>query len=660
MIDRETIDLILARADITEVVGDYVALSRRGANLVGLCPFHDERTPSFSVSPARGIYKCFGCGKGGNSLNFIMEIEHLSFVEAVRFLAQKVGVEIEERPQTHEEILVQEEGERFHAITEWAQKYFHKQLLDTENGRRIGLSYFEERGLTRATIQKFGLGYCAEAGIEMTEAALAQGWALEDLVKLGITVARENWRRDRFAGRVIFPIRSISGRVIAFGGRILRLDEHTAKYVNSPESSIYHKSNELFGLAFSRKGIGLHDNCLLVEGYMDVLSMWQRGIDNIVASSGTSLTIEQAHLIHRLTKNVTILYDGDSAGIKAAERGAGILLEEGLVVRIVLLPEGQDPDDFARTHTKEEIETYLKTQAQDLICFITNRSLEAIQADPGRKVEVAEAVLSKIALIPDALLRAAYIREANEVFKFGEEVLTDTVNNLRMKRSSTLQRSASRNIQLPIEPQNELVAGKDPRRADYEKGLYVAERELIEVLLRYGTFRIPVDFDESTGSVTEIRVSEYFFEEIDGEDIIITNELLRAIYEEYRDVYRAEIAKDEFATIDMQEHFLLHPSPEISALATDLLQDKYTLSEHWQKGSIPDIEVMEQEIFVRELAERTQIAYKARILMWELTMLKRQLDETEDEQEQARLLLLMAENNKQRLALAELLERLHF
>lgn len=654
MIDRNTISLVLSKADIQDVVGDYVALTRRGANLIGLCPFHSERTPSFSVSPSRGIYKCFGCGKGGNALNFIMEIEHLSFVEAIRFLAKKVGVEIEDKPQTQEDIREQEEQVRLHALMNWAQTYFHKALLETEKGKLVGLSYFTHRGVSEETLQRFVLGYCPDSGSEMTDAALSAGFALDDLVKIGITVARENWRTDRFKGRVIFPIHSVSGRPIAFGGRTLKSDENTAKYVNSPESVIYHKSSELFALAYSRRAISQKDNCILVEGYMDVLSLWQRGVCNIVASSGTSLTVEQVRLIRRFTKNVTVLYDGDSAGIKAAERGAGILLEEGMSVRIVLLPAGQDPDDFARAHTLDEIEDYIATHAKDFIRFITAHAALTANADPASMVKVAETVLEKIALIPDALLRAFYIREASEEFKLGEQVLADTVNELRLKKSSQLRREVERELRIveTTQPQAE-VNVLQRSLSEYEKRLEVSERELVEVLLRYGSEVIFEQLDETTGDIDQsVTVAQYFFSELEQDSIVLSSELYRGIYEEYRDEYTIN------PSTDFQEYFTKHTTPEISALSVDLLIDRYVQSRRWTEEIPAGYDGVLHRMYVGQLAERVLLVYKSRYLMLQLSDLQSRLKASEDEEQQLELLKAINENNEVRRELAEHLRRI--
>lgn len=656
MIAQETIARILDTVAIEDVVSDYVSLTRRGTNLIGLCPFHNERTPSFSVSPARGIYKCFGCGKGGNALHFVMEVEQLSFIEAVRFLAKKAGIEVEERPQTQEDIAVLETESRLLKLNEWVQNFFQHELLEDEQGKLIGLAYFTERGISPSTLEEFGLGYCSDVGAKMTEAALAAGWTLADLTTLGLTIARENWTVDRFRGRVIFPIRSLSGKPIAFGGRALRTDDRTAKYVNSPESSVYHKGSTLFGLSFSRRFIAQKDQCLLVEGYMDVLSMWQRGVRNIVASSGTSLTVEQARLIRRFTKNITVLYDSDSAGIKAAERGAGILLEEGFTVHIVLLPEGQDPDDFARAHTLEEIEEYLKTQEQDFIRFITAVAVGESEADPGQMLSVVETVLAKIALIPDALLRALYIREASVEFKLAEQLLADTVNELRTQRGSVLRKDAEREVRRAEKSEELSASTQSPAPTvenEHKKALLVAERELVEVLLKHGDVVIYSDINEQTGLVSEeITAAMFFFSELTKDAIELTDPLLRAIYEEYRALHT------EQSTADFQAHFTKHPDPAYSQFCVDLLVEKYTPSRRWEKAYPEGYGAIRNKTEIAQLAEQTLLIYKSRVVMLQLADLQQQIQETDDPERQEELFKEFNDRNDFRQLIASELKRI--
>ena len=372
MIDHATIDRIFAAADIVDIVGDYVTLKRKGANYQACCPFHNEKTPSFVVSPAKGMFKCFGCGKGGNAVTFIMEQENVSYPEALKIVAKRYGIEVEEREQTEEEVRRNNDRESMFALNGWAAEYFSKYLLANPEGKSIGLSYFsQKRGFTDATIKKFGLGFCSAEGDAMSQAALAAGYKEEFLLSTGLALKseRDGRLRDRFRDRVMFPVHNISGRVVAFGGRTLRTDKSVAKYQNSPESEIYSKKRELYGLYFAKKAIQQMDFAIMVEGYTDVISMHQAGVENVVASSGTSLTVEQIQLLHRFTRNITVIYDGDAAGLKASLRGIDLILKEGMNVRVVLLPAEDDPDSFARSHTAEEVQTYIRENEEDFLTF---------------------------------------------------------------------------------------------------------------------------------------------------------------------------------------------------------------------------------------------------------------------------------------------------
>lgn len=416
MIDRQTVDRIFAAADIVEVVSDFVTLKKKGVNYQACCPFHNEKTPSFVVSPSKGLYKCFGCGKGGNAISFVMEHEGLSYVEALKWVARKYGIEVKEREQSPEEKQRNDDRESMMIVTSWANQYFVDQLR-TPEGESVGVGYFRERGFTDATIAKFQLGYCPVKGDAMTRAALEGGYREEFLVGTGLTIKREtaNDRSggeyyDRFCGRVMFPVHSLSGRVIAFGGRTLRTDKKVAKYLNSPESEIYHKSNTLYGIYFAKKAITQFNRCILVEGYTDVLQMHQSGVENVVASSGTSLTVEQIKLVRRFTKNITVIYDGDAAGIKASMRGIDMILREGMTVRCVLLPEGEDPDSFARTHNATELQGYVEEHEEDFISFKTRILLGDAAEDPIKRAEVISSVVDSIAVIPEAIDRAVFVK----------------------------------------------------------------------------------------------------------------------------------------------------------------------------------------------------------------------------------------------------------
>ncbi|OYT12656.1 MAG: DNA primase [Bacteroidetes bacterium 4572_114] len=411
MISKETIQEIFEAAQIDEVVGEFVSLKKRGVNLLGLCPFHNEKTPSFTVSPKKGIYKCFGCGKGGNSVQFLMDHEQFTYPEALKYLAKKYNIEIEEKEQTPEEIKLLNEKESLFHVTDFAAKYFASNIFDSEQGRAIGLSYFKERGFREDTIKKFQLGYAIDAWDNFTAHAIKMGYNIDYLEKTGLTIVKGKKTYDRFRGRVIFPIQNLSGRVLGFGGRTLSSDPKSPKYVNSPESDIYHKSKVLYGINLAKNSIITNDNCFLVEGYTDVISMHMAGVENVVSSSGTSLTTDQIRLISRYTKNITILYDGDEAGIKASFRGIDMILEQGMDVKIVLFPEGEDPDSFARSHRSSEVHDFIKDKAHNFIFFKTNLLIKDAEHDPVKKAGLIKEIVGTIALIPDQIIRSVYVKE---------------------------------------------------------------------------------------------------------------------------------------------------------------------------------------------------------------------------------------------------------
>lgn len=445
MIDRETVSKILDAAQIVDVVSDFVTLKRRGVNYIGLCPFHDEKTGSFTVSPSKGIFKCFGCGKGGSAVHFIMEHEQLDYVGALRYLAKKYNIDIVEKEETEEEKRTKSDRESMFALNSWTQKHFADTLHNTDDGRAIGLSYFRSRGFTDETIERFALGYSSEAQDSDSKAALAAGYKPEFIEKCGIGLVRDNgaWH-DRFRGRVIFPIHTISGKIVGFGGRVLQKTDKTAKYVNSPESEIYHKSNELYGIYFAKQSIVKHDRCFLVEGYTDVISMYQAGVTNVVASSGTSLTLGQIKLIHRFTPNITVLYDGDAAGIKASIRGIDLLLEEGMNVKVVLLPDGEDPDSYARSHNASDFIDFIDSNQVDFIRFKINLLVKEVGDDPIKRAGLISDVIHSVALIPDNVIRTVYIHDTSTLLNVDEQIILSEVQKiLRDKRSKELQRQSN-------------------------------------------------------------------------------------------------------------------------------------------------------------------------------------------------------------------------
>ncbi len=437
MIPKETIDLIFETARIDEVVGDFVQLKKRGVNLLGNCPFHDEKTPSFTVSPAKGIYKCFGCGKGGNAVNFVMDHEHYSYPEALKYLANKYNIFIEETVRTPEQEEAANHRESMFIVSNTANDYFQNQLFNSDEGRAVGLSYFKERGYREETLKKFQLGYSPDKSDAFSNHALKEGYKIEFLEKTGLTIPKETRNYDRFHGRVMFPIHSLSGRVLGFGGRILKSNVKAAKYLNSPESEIYHKSKVLYGMYFAKNSIVKKNRCLLVEGYTDVVSMQQAGIENVVASSGTSLTIDQIKLIKRFTNNITLLFDGDAAGLKAALRGVNLILEEGLNVKVVTFPDGEDPDSYAKKVSSEVLENYIEEEAKDFIEFKCSLLLEDAKEDPIKRAELIKDVSSTIALIPDHVARTVYAQTSSNILGVEEQVVFTSIEQARSAKPTT-------------------------------------------------------------------------------------------------------------------------------------------------------------------------------------------------------------------------------
>ncbi|HEY1039730.1 MAG TPA: DNA primase, partial [Bacteroidia bacterium] len=455
MIPKDTIEQIMYYARIDEVVGDFVPLKKRGSNMWGCCPFHNEKTPSFSVSPSKGIYKCFGCGKAGNSVNFVMEVEKKTYPEALRYLAKKYNIHIEEKQVTPEELAAQTEKESLRIINTFANKYFQSNLWESDEGKSIGLSYFRERGFRDDIIKKFELGFSFEERKALTKAAIAAGYNPNYLVKTGLSILPERHANetnlteahlfDRFAGRVMFPIHGVSGDVLGFGGRILTNSKETAKYFNSPQSEIYDKSKILYGLYFAKKSIQNDGFCFLVEGYTDVIALHQAGIENVVASSGTSLTVEQIKLIQRFTNNITILYDGDAAGQKAADRGMGLILEEGMNVRVLLFPDNDDPDSYSKKVSPDELKSFIKNNSHDFITYSASRISEEEKKDPIKKTGFIRHIIENIALIPDSISRSVYIKECSRIVEVDEQILSLEINKIRIDKETRRQKDKNRN-----------------------------------------------------------------------------------------------------------------------------------------------------------------------------------------------------------------------
>ncbi len=580
LIKPETIQRILDTSRIDEVVSDFVSLKKRGTNYVGLCPFHNEKTPSFHVSPSKGIFKCFGCGKGGDSVNFIMEHEHYSYVEALKYLAEKYNVEIEEVQMSSEMKAELSERETIFAIHQFAQKSFTENLLNKDEGKQIALTYFKEREFTMETIKKFQLGYCLANWEAFTKEALSSGYTKEQLLKSGLTLEKEGRYYDRFRERVIFPIHNLSGRILGFGGRILTSDKTKAKYINSPETDIYNKSKVLYGIHFAKNAIVKEDNCLLVEGYTDVISMHQAGVENVVSSSGTSLTTDQIRLIKKYTSNITIIYDGDPAGIKASLRGINMVLSEDMNVKIVLLPEPEDPDSFVKKNRTSEVKAYFAEKAQNFILFKTQLLLSEAKHDPILKSKVISEIIEDISLIPNVISRSVYIQECSSLFELPENSLIAQLNKIVAKRfKKTVQRSSEeQESHQPLD--DDIMVGMPDAppqiTVDYYNPQY-QEMAIIHLLLNHGTkhFTHETVDEEGKKNRTEFVVAEFVLKDLTEDEVEFMNPLYIKMFEEYKNTY-FDVNKD------IIKHFTSHSDEEIRQLSIDLLSFPYTISPEWE------------------------------------------------------------------------------
>jgi len=633
MINHDTIDTIIQTARIEEVIGDFVTLRRRGVNQIGLCPFHNEKTPSFTVSPAKGIYKCFGCGKAGNSVNFIMEHEHFSYPEALKYLARKYNIDVEEEEQTPEQLQELNEKESLYNLNLFAQQYFSKTLSETEEGKAIGLSYFKERGIREDVIRKFQLGFSPDKWDAFSEHALLQGYKKEYLVKTGLSIDKENRLYDRFHGRVIFPIHSASGRVIGFGGRILGSDKSHAKYVNSPESDIYNKSKTLYGIYFAKNAVISKDNCLLVEGYTDVISLHQAGIENVVASSGTSLTHDQVRMIQRYTSNIAILYDGDPAGIKASFRGIDMIVEQGMNVKIVLFPDGEDPDSYARKHHPSEVESFISENAVNFILFKTRLLLGETQNDPIKKAALIKEIVNTIALIPDGISRSLYVKECSSLMAIGEQVLMNELNKILRAKLKKGSPELEKNLevispeQISAEPQLDF----DPDSAEYQ------EKEIIRLLLLYGQDIIHLKLTNSEGEDVPVSVADYVVHDITHDEMEFENTIFQSIFNEYKTGMETD-------SIPNRSSFLSHSNQEISNIAVNLVFSPYELSENWHKNNIM---VTTEETRLHMHVMLSLHAFKSRKLDKMMTETRKKLSAATTPEEQGALMKTFQELKKQ-------------
>lgn len=602
MISKTTIDKILDAAQIVDVISDFVTLKRRGANYIACCPFHNEKTPSFSVSPTRGIYKCFGCGKAGNVVNFVMEHEQLSYVEALRFLGKKYDIEVADREESAQEVENRLKGESLMIVSQFAQEFYTNALWNSQKGQAIGVSYFKERGFTEETIRKFMLGWSPDGRDGMCAAALRAGYKKEFIVATGLGIEREGTGElaDRFYDRVMFPIHSISGRVIAFGGRTLRTDKNIAKYINSPESEIYVKSRSLYGIFFAKSAISKLQKCYLVEGYTDVISLHQAGVENVVASSGTSLTTDQIRLIKRFAPQVTVLYDGDAAGIKASIRGIDMLLEEGLQVKVALFPDGEDPDSFARKHTTEELKDFLQNAEEDFIAFKTQLLAEETRKDPIKRAQLISEVVASIAVIPDAISRTVYIEDCSQRLKIDESILAQEVKKLRKKRQYGAYSSDS-----TIDPEPGLPKYFPPletgeRVPDFVKDTFceAAEKELLYYLIKFGEYPL---FGKDEGEDTTIKVSQFILTELQNDDLELQNLVYKNIFDEYFQIR-------ELGQEDIQKHFLNHRNQEFVQVVLGLLHQEHSLTiKTFIKSVIPEENVLST------IVPKSILLYKAKI-----------------------------------------------
>lgn len=602
MISKQTIARILEDAHIEEVIGEFVKLKKSGQNYKGLSPFTSERNPSFYVSPAKGIYKCFSSGKGGNVVNFLMEHEHFTYPEALLFLAKRYGIAVEENAVSPEDVQAENERESLFQVTAFALNFFINNLLETETGKAIGLEYLKDRDLRLDTIKKFQLGYSPENWDAFTKHALEQGYKLEYLEKTGLTITKDGRSYDRFRGRIIFPVHNISGRIMGFGGRTLLKDDNVPKYVNSPESEIYNKSQILFGLYFAKNAIIRQDNCYLVEGYTDVISLHQAGIENVVASSGTSLTEEQIRLIKRYTPNVTILYDGDPAGIKASFRGIDMVLEQGMNVRIVLFPDGEDPDSYARKHRRTELEELITGRAQDFIRFKTSLLLKEAAGDPIKRAGLIKEIVGSISLIPDPIYRSVYIKECSTLMEIQEQTLMNALNRLLYQRNrrQAEQEAVKQEVEFPETLSIKQVEA-DQSTSEFQ------ERDLIRLMLMYANYDIQIEEDIGDGQFSQQRipVSRYIIEEIYRDEMSFRNPVYQKIFDEFDQAVKNGEEPDEQLFIRHTEDVVL------STTVIDLLSNPYELSENWLRNRV---QVVSEKDNLLQAVETTLLSFKSKTI----------------------------------------------
>ena len=665
MINKETIQRIMDATRIEEVIGEFVSLKKRGANHIGCCPFHNEKTPSFYVSPSKGIYKCFGCGKSGNAVGFIMDHEHYTYPEALRYLANKYNIPIEEERMTEEQKERQTERDGLFHVTEFAQKYFADILHNDEMGQAIGLSYFHQRGLSDEIINTFGLGYCLDEWRNFTDHARRNGYSDEVLEKSGLTIFKEEGKcYDRFRGRVMFPIYSISGRVLGFSGRILSSEKQAAKYVNSPDSEIYDKSHTLYGIYQARNAISKEDKCYLVEGNVDVVSMHQSGVCNTVASCGTSLTVEQIRLIKRFTPNVTVLYDGDKAGIKAALRAVNLLFEEGMHVRVVLFPDGEDPDSYAQKYGSTQLQEYLRTHEENFLAFKTRVLLDDVEQDPIRKSEVLKEIVNTIALVPDRIEQQDYIRLASSKLRMNEQVLLQelgkaiNLNLIKSRKEEARQQSqsstpASATSQQPLPTDGPPPLEPDPddyelmrQSSSYrspeqilaaEHPAEAQEKKIVRLLLNYGNKEIPQEVvdDEGNTFVANLPIANIIVDEIVSNELHFDNPLYQQIFDLFR-----KAVEDEQPLPDAN-FFATNSDTILRNNALSLMVESYTVSDLWLTEKHISVPSIESRLY--KDVEESILVLKQKKIEQKIEALSYKMRECKDEEES---LILLAEHSQ--------------
>ncbi len=667
MIERSTIDQILDTARIEEVIGDFVSLKRRGANYVACCPFHHEKTPSFSVSPSKGVFKCFGCGKAGSVIGFVMEHEQMSYIEALKYIGNKYGIEVKDKEESAEQVEQRLRHESLLIVNDFAQKFYTKTLLETPDGKSIGLSYFKERGFSQETIEKFLLGYAPNQKRAFTHQAQRGGYKKDFMVELGLTIEREGGDLiDRFYDRVMFPIRGISGKVIAFGGRKLRGGKEIAKYINSPESSVYVKNKVLYGIYEAKSAIAKEQKCYLVEGYTDVISFHQAGIENVVSSSGTSLTTGQIQLIKRFSNKVTVLYDGDWAGIKASLRGIDMLLEEGMEIKVALFPDGEDPDSYARSHTREQIREFLDENEEDFIAFKYKVLSKDIEKDPLQRARLISEIINSIAIIPDAIVRNVYVEDTatrlnvnidlvqQEVAKVRKKRLSEAYSQrereeqraIRLGESSALSGSnlsgsninslggSSNNLQ---QSSNGLQQNSKNALPNFVVNAYCAEaeKEILYYLLKFGYLPIVLDeeflYDADESEHNERSVAQYILSELQNDDLELQNLVYKGIFDEYYSLKEHEGDK-------ILRYFINHANPSISKVVVDLMAQPYTLTiKQFTKALIPERNVLGR------IVPKAILIYKAKVTAQAAINLTGELAKAQKERDTERIDELMTQ-----------------